>query len=95
MGASWLYFRFLAPVLADDPNYVPNIWGASIYGLVLGVVGLLGDLCESLVKRDVQRKDSSRWLPGLGGVLDVVDSPLFALPAAYFCLSHGLVGPRQ
>ena len=39
-----------------------------VYGIVLAVAGMLGDLAESLLKRETERKDSSNWLPGLGGV---------------------------
>ncbi len=58
------------------------------FGLTVGVVGLLGDLAESLIKRDCQRKDASRMMPGFGGVLDVVDSIVFAAPVAYWWLNH-------
>ncbi len=53
-------------------------------GLLLGLVGQLGDLSESLIKRDCQVKDSSQLLPGMGGVLDVLDSLLFTSPICYF-----------
>ena len=68
-------------------------WGWLIYALVVGVAGLLGDLAESLLKRDVGAKDSSAWLPGFGGVLDILDSLLFAAPVAYLCWILGMVGP--
>ena len=58
-------------------------------GLFLGLCGQLGDLAESLVKRDCQVKDSSQWLPGLGGVLDVLDSLLFTAPLFYGILIYG------
>lgn len=53
------------------------------FGLTVGLAGLLGDLAESLVKRDCQKKDASQIMPGFGGVLDVVDALLFAAPVAY------------
>jgi phosphatidate cytidylyltransferase len=53
------------------------------FGLTVGIAGLLGDLAESLVKRDCQQKDASAVMPGFGGVLDVVDSIIFAAPVAY------------
>jgi len=53
-------------------------------GLVLAFFSIAGDLCESLIKRDIDVKDSSHLIPGLGGVLDVLDSPLLAAPAAWF-----------
>jgi phosphatidate cytidylyltransferase len=59
-------------------------WPATIgYGLLIGVAAQLGDLMESLVKRDCLKKDASDTLPGFGGVLDVLDSLLFAAPVAY------------
>jgi phosphatidate cytidylyltransferase len=56
---------------------------AFAFGLVVGLAGVLGDLAESLVKRDCGTKDASKSIPGFGGVLDVVDSVLFAAPVAY------------
>ena len=56
---------------------------AVAFGLVVGVAGVLGDLAESLIKRDCQTKDASRDIPGFGGLLDVIDSVLFAAPVAY------------
>ncbi len=56
-------------------------------GLFLGILGQLGDLSESLMKRDCQVKDSGRILPGMGGVLDFIDSLLFTAPAFYFFMS--------
>ena len=67
-------------------------WGWILFGLLVGTVGLMGDLAESMLKRDVGRKDSSTWLPGLGGVLDVLDSILLAAPFAWACWALGLVG---
>ena len=54
---------------------------------------MIGDLAESLLKRDMERKDSSTWLPGLGGVLDIIDAVLVAAPVSYVCWVVGLVGP--
>jgi phosphatidate cytidylyltransferase len=60
------------------------------YGLVVAAVAQLGDLMESMIKRDCDRKDASQAVPGFGGVLDVLDSILFAGPVAYaFWLSFG------
>ena len=53
-----------------------------VYGVGLGIVGLTGDLCESLIKRDVDQKDSASLMPGFGGLLDLLDSVLFSGPFA-------------
>lgn len=59
-------------------------WGGWIvYGLAVGLAGMLGDLAESLLKREAGRKDSGASLGRLGGVLDLVDSLLFAAPVAW------------
>lgn len=58
-----------------------------LFGLVIGLTAQIGDLMESLIKRDCQRKDASSVIPGFGGVLDVVDSILFCGPVAYLFFS--------
>ena len=61
-----------------------DLGSAILLALVASVVGPLGDLCESLVKRDLGLKDMGSVLPGHGGVLDRFDAILFVLPAAYY-----------
>lgn len=65
----------------------PSWLSAVGFGLVVGVIGVLGDLAESLIKRDCAKKDASQVVPGFGGVLDVVDSIVFAAPVVYIWLS--------
>jgi len=62
-----------------------------ILSLVLGVFGQLGDLFASLIKRDLGIKDFGRFLPGFGGLLDILDSMFFATPALYFYLKMVLL----
>jgi phosphatidate cytidylyltransferase len=61
--------------------------GAAAFGVAVGGAGVLGDLAESFVKRDCRQKDASQVVPGFGGVLDVIDSVLFAAPVAYAWLT--------
>lgn len=56
---------------------------AAIFGVCFAFIGQYGDLAESLIKRDTGQKDSSSSVPGFGGILDVIDSPLAAAPFAY------------
>jgi phosphatidate cytidylyltransferase len=57
-----------------------------VLGVVLALAGPIGDLFESLLKRDAGVKDSGNLLGGLGGMLDLLDAFLFAAPAAYFTI---------
>jgi phosphatidate cytidylyltransferase len=74
----------LAEVLYPFDPALRGGWLAALgFGVTVWVASVLGDLAESLVKRDCRRKDASQVLPGFGGVLDVVDSIVFAAPVAY------------
>ena len=57
---------------------------AALLGLVVAVVAPIGDLCESMLKRDLNLKDMGRLLPGHGGVLDRLDAMIFVVPATYY-----------
>jgi phosphatidate cytidylyltransferase len=56
---------------------------ALLFGGIFAVIGQLGDLTESMMKRDARQKDSANRVPGFGGILDVIDSPLVAAPFGY------------
>jgi phosphatidate cytidylyltransferase len=58
-------------------------WLALIFGFCFACIAQVGDLVESMIKRDAEHKDSGNKVPGFGGVLDIVDSPLAAAPFAY------------
>jgi len=58
-------------------------WLAIIFGVCFAFIGQLGDLAESMLKRDAEQKDSANRVPGFGGVLDIIDSLLVAAPIAY------------
>ncbi len=57
-----------------------------VLGLLLPLISVVGDLAESVIKRDASIKDSGRTIPGIGGALDLIDSILFTAPVLYFYL---------
>lgn len=82
----WLWLRFATPWF--NAQWAPPVWYWSIlYGCLIGLVGLIGDLCESFLKRDAGKKDSAALFPGFGGLLDLLDSVMYAGPAAYLLWS--------
>jgi phosphatidate cytidylyltransferase len=64
-----------------------SVGKAILFAVLIGAVGQLGDLLESLMKRDADVKDAGKSIPGFGGMLDVIDSPLLAAPIAYLLFS--------
>jgi phosphatidate cytidylyltransferase len=80
MLVAWLYAR---AVLVPVANLGFTPWGALGFGAAISVAAQVGDLFESLLKREGRVKDSSRIIPGHGGVLDRFDSLIFVLPVAY------------
>ena len=64
---------------------IMSVKAGAVFGVVFAFIGQLGDLAESMLKRDAEQKDSSNNVPGFGGILDIIDSPLVAaMPAGLF-----------
>ena len=59
---------------------------ALVFGVVVAIAAIVGDLVESLLKRDAQTKDTGALLPGMGGVMDRIDSILLGVPVMYYML---------
>jgi phosphatidate cytidylyltransferase len=83
MLVAWLYAR---SVLVPVANLGFTPWGALGFGAVISIAAQVGDLFESLLKREGRVKDSSHIIPGHGGILDRFDSLIFVLPVAYLLL---------
>ncbi len=77
-GSRWVWPRLTWPM-------------AAVVSLLLAIVGIVGDLCESAVKRGAGVKDSGGLIPGHGGVLDRLDSVMFACPVLYALVRIGWV----
>jgi len=85
---SLLYVRF---ILMPYAQLGLTIQGAVLFGIVVSVAAQTGDLAESLLKREAGVKDSSRIIPGHGGILDRFDSILFVMPIAFLLLGRLLL----
>jgi phosphatidate cytidylyltransferase len=84
-GVSVAYAHFL-----QDKLYGMTLMHAVILGVLLSTSAVVGDLIESIFKREAKVKDSGRWFPGIGGILDLMDSLLFNAPLMYLYLRHVL-----
>ncbi len=85
VAASLLFAHFARHELAGM-----NLGHALALGFLLGATAVLGDLIESLFKREAGVKDSGKLFPGIGGILDLLDSLLFNAPLMYLYLRHVL-----
>jgi phosphatidate cytidylyltransferase len=86
MLVAWVYVRFVLHGAAHlDFKFPP--YGVLLFGALVSVAAQIGDLAESLLKREAGVKDSSHLIPGHGGILDRFDSLLFVLPISYIVLS--------
>jgi phosphatidate cytidylyltransferase len=81
-----LFFNILAS-FACKPLLGFGYLQIILLAVAIGILGQLGDLSESLIKRDCDVKDSGNIFPGMGGILDEIDSLLFVVPAFYFYMS--------
>jgi phosphatidate cytidylyltransferase len=87
-----LYVRF---ILMPYAQLGLTIQGAVLFAIVVSVAAQTGDLAESLLKREAGVKDSSRIIPGHGGILDRFDSLLFVMPIAFLLLGRLLLPVPQ
>jgi phosphatidate cytidylyltransferase len=89
---SWVYVSY---ALRPGAQLALTPLGIVVFGVVISVAAQLGDLFESLLKREAGVKDSSKLIPGHGGILDRLDSLFFVLPVAHLMLGWLLIpAPR-
>jgi phosphatidate cytidylyltransferase len=94
-AAGGLLLAVVAAVGASYYGNQPSYFAAKAvaFALTVGPAGMFGDLAESLIKREGQKKDASQSVPGFGGVLDVIDSVLFAAPLSFLWLTTARLSP--
>lgn len=81
LAGSYIFIGLV--IYCGGSNPFPGWWQAGVWAIILGPIGVLGDLWESGVKRDLAVKDSGQTIPGFGGILDVFDAIILAAPVAY------------
>ncbi|MFK7737338.1 MAG: phosphatidate cytidylyltransferase [Pirellulaceae bacterium] len=92
--AGWIYFSVVG--IQFFPSLSVSLFGVVVLGVLLTLAGIVGDLVESIFKREMGVKDSGHWLPGLGGLWDVTDSLLPGFLAGYLVVMAELIkGPGQ
>ena len=77
-----VFASIVALLFAHNCGIMPW-YSAVLFGAVFAYGGQLADLAESMIKRDAEQKDSANSVPGFGGLLDIIDSPLATAPVAY------------
>ena len=88
-AASLVFVHFFGDRM-EGMNWIHAI----ILGVILSSTAVIGDLIESLFKREAGVKDSGKFFPGIGGLLDLLDSLLFNAPIMYLYLRHILTNPN-
>jgi phosphatidate cytidylyltransferase len=90
---AWVVFSVVARAMLGPAGVGVDVTTIVLFGVAIALTGIAGDLAESLLKRDAGVKDSSTWLPGFGGVLDLLDSLLGAAPVAYMYWALEILAP--
>jgi phosphatidate cytidylyltransferase len=92
MATSLVIFIWVAPLFLGPGRLKVSPATIVTFGITVAVAGIVGDLGESMLKREAGVKDSSNWMPGFGGVLDLLDSLLGAAPVAYLLWVFVILG---
>lgn len=87
--AASVLFRYLVQLSLGSNRFEWfSVWVALVIGLIVCILGPLGDLSESMIKRDFGVKDTGKIIPGHGGIMDRLDSTLFTAPAVFYFLYY-------